>query len=409
VLEISRAARRVPERTVFTVSELTQSIQELLEERFLLVWVEGEISQLKNHSSGHLFFSLKDQRALLRVIMFREEASRLGFPLREGLKVLCFGRISVYPPRGEYRLIAQRVEPRGLGALQAALEALKEELRRKGYFDPERKRPLPAFPRRVAVVTSLSGAALQDFLRVARSRWAAHILIYPVRVQGEGAVEEIVEALKTLNHLPDLDLIVLTRGGGSLEDLWTFNERAVAEAVYRSRVPVVSAIGHEVDYTICDFVADQRAPTPTAAAALVFPDRTALRERVEALKRRLQENIYRRLTAAEREIHHLRRRLRDPLTLLGERETRVARLRRELGQRILERLAREEVRLRALVRQLEALSPLAVLARGYSVVRKGTGGPVVRRSSEVKPGDLLEILLAEGRIAARVEKTLAPR
>ncbi|QJA06955.1 exodeoxyribonuclease VII large subunit [Thermosulfurimonas marina] len=405
---MSRAAERPPERTVFTVRELTQKIRDLLEERFLLVWVEGEISQLKNHDSGHIFFSLKDEGALLKVVLFREEARRVGFPLKEGLRVLCFGRISVYAPRGEYRLIAQRIEPRGLGALQAAFEALKEELRRRGYFDPERKRPLPAFPRRVAVVTSLSGAALHDFLRVARSRWAAHLLIYPVRVQGEGAAQEIVEALEGLNLLPDLDLIVITRGGGSLEDLWTFNERAVAEAVYRSRVPVVSAVGHEVDYTICDFVADHRAPTPTAAAALVFPDRTALLEKLAGLRRRLEENLSRRLALAEREIHHLRRRLRDPLALLQEREALVRRLGREIHRKVAERLLREEGRFSALVRHLEALSPLAVLSRGYSVVRKGPQGPVVCKASEVKPGDLLEILLAEGKIAARVEKTSSP-
>lgn len=393
-----------PERTVFTVRELTAQIRGLLENRFLLVWVEGEIFQLKNHTSGHLFFSLKDEEALLKAIMFREQARELGFPLREGLKVLCFGRISVYPPRGEYRLIVRRIEPRGLGALQVAFEALKQELAARGYFDAARKRSLPAYPERIGVVTSLSGAAIQDFLRVARERWPAEILIYPVRVQGEGAAEEIAQAIRYLNRLRDLDLIVITRGGGSLEDLWAFNERVVAEAVFHSGIPVVSAVGHEVDYTICDFVADLRAPTPTAAAQQIFPDRKQLMNDLEAYRRRLPELLSQKIQKLERELHHLSRRLKNPERLLQETQKRVRDLEVRLKKAISGQLFFKENRFQSLVRHLEAVSPLAVLSRGYSVTRKLPEKTVIRRAKEVKVGEPLEILLEEGRLEVRVER-----
>ncbi len=404
VFEFSTPRVRRPERLVFTVSELTGRIKDLLETHLLTVWVEGEIYQLKNHDSGHVFFSLKDDRALLRVILFRDRAREVPFPLREGMKVLCFGRISVYEPRGEYRLLAQRIEPRGAGALQAAFEALKEELRRKGYFDPSRKKPLPPFPQRVGVITSLSGAALHDFLRVALSRWPAHILIYPVRVQGEGAAEEIARAVEELNRMGDLDLILITRGGGSLEDLQAFNQRVVAEAVFRSRLPVVSAVGHEIDYTICDFVADQRAPTPTAAASLIFPEEKALLADLRLRLQKLREEMERRLVFWERELHHLRRRLKSPETLLAEKEARLHHLVEQITRNLKHLLHRREERFLSLARHLEAVSPLAVLSRGYSVVKKLPQGNIVRRAEETQPGDLLEILPARGRILARVEE-----
>ncbi len=404
VFEFSTPRVRRPERLVFTVSELTGRIKDLLETHLLTVWVEGEIYQLKNHDSGHVFFSLKDDRALLRVILFRDRAREVPFPLREGMKVLCFGRISVYEPRGEYRLLAQRIEPRGAGALQAAFEALKEELRRKGYFDPSRKKPLPPFPQRVGVITSLSGAALHDFLRVALSRWPAHILIYPVRVQGEGAAEEIARAVEELNRMGDLDLILITRGGGSLEDLQAFNQRVVAEAVFRSRLPVVSAVGHEIDYTICDFVADQRAPTPTAAASLIFPEEKALLADLRLRLQKLREEMERRLVFWERELHHLRRRLKSPETLLAEKEARLHHLVEQINRNLKHLLHRREERFLSLARHLEAVSPLAVLSRGYSVVKKLPPGNIVRRAEETQPGDLLEILPARGRILARGEE-----
>ncbi|HFC97329.1 MAG TPA: exodeoxyribonuclease VII large subunit [Thermosulfurimonas dismutans] len=404
VFKFSTPRPRGAERLVFTVSELTGRIKDLLETHLLTVWVEGEIYQLKNHDSGHVFFSLKDERALLRVILFRDRAREVSFPLREGMKVLCFGRISVYEPRGEYRLLAQRIEPRGAGALQAAFEALKEELRRQGYFDPSRKKPLPSFPQRVGVITSLSGAALHDFLRVALSRWPAYILIYPVRVQGEGAAEEIARAVEELNRMGNLDLILITRGGGSLEDLQAFNHRLVAEAVFRSRLPVVSAVGHEIDYTICDFVADHRAPTPTAAASLIFPEEKTLLADLRLRLQKLREEMERRLVFWERELHHLRRRLKSPETLLGEKEARLHHLVEQITQNLKNLLHRREERFLSLVRHLEAVSPLAVLSRGYSVVKKLPQGNIVRRAEETRPGDLLEILPARGRILARVEE-----
>jgi len=392
-----------PERIVFTVKELTRQIKDLLENRFLLIWVEGEISQVKNHNSGHIFFSLKDEEALLKAIMFRDQAQELPFPLKDGLKVLCFGRISVYPPRGEYQLIVQRIEPRGLGALQAAFEALKQELAALGYFEETRKKSLPPYPEKIAVVTSISGAALQDFLRITRERWVVEILVYPVRVQGPGAAEEIARALEELNHREDLDLIVLTRGGGSLEDLWAFNERVVAEAIFRSRIPVVSAVGHEVDYTICDFVADFRAPTPTAAAQMIFPERTQLMEDLASRKRRLYALISEKVQKLEREIHHLSKRLKSPKKLVEESRKRVEALEDRLRKSLSRQVFLKENRFQSLVRHLEAVSPLAVLARGYSVTRKLPEKKVIRKAREVQIGEYVEILLEEGRLEARVE------
>ncbi len=394
------------ETLVFTVKELTQRIKWLLEENFLLVWVEGEIFQLKFHDSGHIFFTLKDEDALLRAVIFRDAAQTVKIPLKEGLRVLCFGRISVYPQRGEYRLVVQRVEPKGIGALQLAFEALKEELRRLGYFDPRNKKGLPAFPKRIALVTSTSGAAMRDFLKVAEERWAAEVLVYPVRVQGEGAAEEIARAIYFLNeNFEDLDLIVIARGGGSLEDLWAFNERVLAEAVFSSKIPVVSAVGHETDYTICDFVADARAPTPSAAAQMVLPDKKKLLERLKNWEDRIKLSVLKRLNRLERELYHLRRRLKHPLKTIREAEAELLKAGERLRAAVKRIFKEREERLKNLENYLKALSPFGILSKGYTLTFLLPEGKLIKSKKEVPKGATLEVKFYDGSIRVYVVDT----
>ncbi len=392
------------ERRVFRVSELTRVIRSLLEETFPFLWVEGEISNCKPSSAGHLYFILKDGEALLRAVLFRMHRSALRFELRDGLHVLCFGRLSVYEPRGEYQLLVQLVEPVGYGALRLALEQLKERLAQKGYFEAQRKRPLPFWPRLVGLVTSLQGAALRDFLKVAFKRQpGARILIYPVRVQGEGAAQEIAQGIRVLSRYPGVEVLVVTRGGGSFEDLLAFNEESVAQAVFESPVPVVSAVGHEIDVTICDLVADYRAPTPTAAAHAVFPDISELRSRLGQEEVHLFRVMKNRLKTFHQSFFSLVSRLRDPCSRLTEARKKHEEFSQRLLLSLLKHLKAKERELSALVRHLEALSPLSVLSRGYSIV-KDSDGKVVRESSSLRPGQFIEILLARGQIVAQVKE-----
>jgi exodeoxyribonuclease VII large subunit len=277
---------------VYTISEITRLVKLELENSFPLLWVEGEVSNFHRHSSGHLYFTLKDEQCQLRAVMFRSDAARVKFDLKDGLRLVCRGRINVYEPRGEYQLIADLIEPKGKGALQLAFEQLKEKLRAEGLFDPRHKKALPLFPKKIGVVTSPRGAAIVDILRTLERRFARlHILIYPAKVQGEGAADEIVEGIDFLGRLPGIDVIIAGRGGGSIEDLWAFNEERVARAIFRSPVPVISAVGHEVDFTISDFVADIRASTPSVAAEIVIKEEQAIVERLENFQKRLRQNV----------------------------------------------------------------------------------------------------------------------
>ncbi len=391
------------EPRVFTVSELTRVLKDLLEGAFPFVWVEGEISNLRVPSSGHVYFSLKDEMAQIQVVLFRREAAKVRFPLKDGLRILCLGRLSLYEPRGQYQLIATIVEPRGAGAMMMAFEELKERLRREGLFDPSRKRSLPLVPSRVGLITSPTGAAVHDFLRVSRGRFSGgQIIIYPTRVQGQEAAGEICQALDFFNlHLP-VDVIVICRGGGSLEDLWAFNDEALARAVARSRIPVVSAVGHEVDFTICDFVADHRAPTPTAAAQMVFPDQGELKERLKALERRLQDLVLEGLRGHRQTLKVLTLRLKDPRRRLVEKRLRLEAATSALERSIVRYLATKKARLEALEHRLEALSPYGILSRGYSLVEILPQGRLLTEANQVRPGDLLRLKLKEGRVLCRV-------
>jgi exodeoxyribonuclease VII large subunit len=435
---------------IYTVSGLTREIRQRLETGFPLVWVSGEISNLRQPSSGHYYFTLKDEGAQLRSVLFKGNHQHLRFKPQEGSQVLCRGRLTVYEPRGEYQLVLDYLEPLGWGALAQAFEALKARLQAEGLFAAENKKPLPFLPRRLALVTSPTGAVVRDFLRLLSQRCPnVEVLIYPVKVQGAAAAGEIAAALDDLAHYPGLEVIVLARGGGSLEDLWPFNEEIVARAIHRCPVPVVSAVGHEVDYTMADFVADVRAPTPSAAVELVVPDKTELHRRLERLGAAFNLGWKRRAEAAR---HHLqltsrllpdlRRTLTDLRLKVDEKaETLARRSRRGLeGCRQQVRLAHSRVFLLSprrslplnrqrldqtgqtlghrwhlkmkekrrhldyLQSHLQQLSPLAILERGYAVATKLPEGTIIRDASQAPAGTAIRVRVAQGRMDCEVKE-----
>ena len=416
-------------RAVLTVSQVTDELRAVLEERFPAVWVEGEISNFRAYGSGHAYFTLKDADAQLRCVIFRTRAQRIRFQPADGLHVVAFGSVEVYAQRGEYQLVVELLEPKGLGALQLAFEQLKARLQAEGLFDVARKRELPRFPKKIGIVTSPSGAALRDILRVIGRRFGElYIVIAPCRVQGEGAAEEVAQGLRDLDALGDVDVVIVGRGGGSLEDLWAFNEEAVARAIAASKAPVISAVGHEVDFTIADFVADLRAPTPSAAAELVVREKQAVVDALDDLRERLERAATRPLRDLERRVDELALRLRRAMTgELRHRSHRVEMLvstlrstspvaRVATGRHRLERLDarlaaavargcdQSRGRLRALVAKLDSLSPLAVLGRGYSLTRTAAGA-IVRSARAVRAGDDVRVLLHEGSLDCRVART----
>jgi exodeoxyribonuclease VII large subunit len=442
------------EKIILTVSRLTSLLRGVLEENFQQVWVQGEVSNFSTPSSGHFYFSLKDSAAQLRCVMFKGAARNLKFRPADGMALIVRGRISVYDQRGEYQLICEYLEPAGVGALQAAFQQLKDRLAREGLFDQGHKRSLPFFPRCLGVITSATGAAIHDILNVLRRRFASlEILLYPVRVQGEGAALEIARAVEEMNRLKLADVLIVGRGGGSLEDLWAFNEEVLARALYRSTIPVISAVGHETDWTICDFVADLRAPTPSAAAELVVASADELRGRVDGLDHRLRLAMESRLATLESRVSSLRRLLADPTATLGHLAQRVDDLtgRLELAQhnnvtRLKERFDRldrllmqhspssrvEHLRQHLLLlssrgersmllrlegdkhefgsaaARLDVLSPLATLSRGYSITTRSRDGRVVSDASLLSVGELLTVTLRHGVSHCRVEGVELP-
>jgi exodeoxyribonuclease VII large subunit len=391
---------------VLSVSELTQEVKAILEDGFAAVWVAGEVSNLARPSSGHVYLTLKDSGAQVRAVVFRGVAMRLRFELHDGLDVIARGRLSVYQPRGEYQLVVEELQPKGLGALELALRQLREKLFRLGYFAPERKKPLPRYPRRVALVTSPTGAAVRDMLEILGRRWpAAETWVCPVRVQGDGAAQEVAAALQLLNRLGQVDVIIVGRGGGSVEDLWAFNEECVAQAIFYSRIPVVSAVGHEIDLTIADLVADRRALTPSEAAELVTPNRWEIVEGLRGLAGQLRAALWQRLELARGRLLDLaqRRAFRLPLERVRDGERRVDELGERLRRAVRLRLDRAREALGAQAAQLESLSPLNVLGRGYSLTRREADQVVVRHVDQVRPGDRLVTYVQHGRIVSRVE------
>jgi len=296
----------LPLRYILTVSELTREIKDILEGRFLDIWVEGEISNLRIPPSGHIYFTLKDDFSQIRAVLFRMQARTLRFVPEDGIHVICRGRVSLYEKRGDYQLILESIEPKGIGALQLAFLQLRERLEKGGLFDPDHKRPIPTVPRKIGIITSPTGSVIQDMLNILKRRFEnLHILVFPARIQGEGASSEICEAIRYFNQVTDVDVIIVGRGGGSLEDLWVFNEEAVARAIYHSKIPIISAVGHETDYTIADFVADLRAPTPSAAAELVVRDKREIKNILRHLGGRLENEMVQVLEGYRIHLSHL--------------------------------------------------------------------------------------------------------
>ena len=439
---------------VLSVTELTRRLKDLLEEQFPSVWIEGEISNLRSPSSGHVYFTLKDANAQLAVVLFRGAAGKVGFKLNDGLQVIAFGDISVYEKNGQYQLVARQLLPKGLGALQLAFEELKQRLAREGLFDPARKKPIPALPQRIGLVTSPTGAAIRDFLNIIGRRFPnVHIVIHPVRVQGGGAAQEIAAAIDEFNALHasgklPLDVLIVTRGGGSLEDLWAFNEEIVARALARSRIPTISAVGHEIDFTIADFVADLRAPTPSAAAELVVKAKEEFLKQLIQSESRLQKDLRLRLAEARQRFSDLASSyvFRRPTEIIRQYQQQVDDLGHRLPQatgvvldelqarmetvaekfRLLSPLARllgwrqqlasdqrrfgsawsqvwqsVQHRFTQVGAKLELLSPNSTLQRGYSITRTADGR-VVRTVNTVSTGDQIRTLVSDGEFRSAV-------
>jgi exodeoxyribonuclease VII large subunit len=436
-------------RKIYSVSELNAEIKSLLEENYPFIWISGEISNFRIPASGHFYFSLKDAVSQISAVMFRGRQRQLKFEPEDGMSVTGMGRVSVYEPRGSYQIILEYLEPSGVGALQVAFEKLKGKLADEGLFDDQHKVRIPFIPNKIGVITSYSGAVVHDILQVVKRRFAhVAIQVYPVKVQGDGAVEEIVSALELLNELDQCDVVILARGGGSLEDLQAFNSEAVARAIFASRIPVISAVGHETDYTIADFVADLRAPTPSAAAEMAVPEKSVLERRCHEVTAHLYSlilnyfsilkvktrEVSRRLIHPGRRIEDLRMRIDDLDFRLNR--TFVNRLRRERENlefrtdrlnantpRLFIRKAKHQLdqnynnllksflilnnsnqlKIRELTAKLEALNPVAILSRGYSITRALPDGRVIKDSREVSLDQDIEVMVARGRLFCRVK------
>jgi exodeoxyribonuclease VII large subunit len=389
--------------SVMTVSQLAAILKDVVEENFLQVLVEGEISNFSSPSSGHCYFCLKDEGAQLRAVMFRSQYRLLPFRPENGMHVMCSGRLSLYQQRGEVQLIAETMTPAGVGSLQLAFEQLKTRLAAEGLFAEGRKRPLPPFPRVIGVVTSATGAAIHDILNVLRRRGAGlRVLLRPVRVQGNGSVLEIAAAIDDFNRHGEADVLIVGRGGGSLEDLWSFNEEAVARAIHGSVIPVISAVGHETDFTIADFVADLRAPTPSAAAEIVVKSRLELEKHVDHLTLRLVRQMQNEIEGLRQRVTSLNRSLRSPQQEIAWWRQREEDLRRRLQRAMTQRLRESSASLQQLSGQLETLSPLRTLERGYAIVFAATDGKVVQDAASLSPGDQISIQFSRGKAQAVV-------
>jgi exodeoxyribonuclease VII large subunit len=397
---------------IYTVSEITHDIKIILENTFAQVWVEGEISNFKPSSAGHYYFSLKDENAILNAVIFSRSAAEIKFRPQDGLKVVCYGDVEIYPPHGRYQLIIEKIEPKGLGSLQLALEQLKQKLEKQGLFSAERKRTLPYLPQRVGIVTSLQGAAIKDILKVLERRFSdVEIIILPVKVQGEGAKEEIAEAIKNFNQfnqrLPaalKIDLLIVGRGGGSIEDLWAFNEEIVARAIYNSEIPVISAVGHERDWTIADLVADVRAATPSQAAELAVPEKKDLLARLAELTDNMSLAVDHLMANKEEDltssIDNLR--LLNPLLRLAMYLEKITGFSSQILVRMQHLWKLKQTALQAAAARLSSLSPLNILGRGYSITFCLPEAVVVRDAAYLKAGDTLKTRLHQGEVFSKV-------
>ncbi|MDD4899355.1 MAG: exodeoxyribonuclease VII large subunit [Candidatus Omnitrophica bacterium] len=403
---------QLTQKQVFTVSQVTQDIKIILENTFPEIWVEGEVSNFSAQPSGHFYFSLKDASAVLDAAMFSRANRDLKFQIENGLKVVCFGKISNYGPRSKYNLIVEKIEPKGIGSLQLALEQLKQKLEKEGLFAPEHKRRIPYLPSRIGIVTSLQGAAIKDILKVVDRRFSdVEIIIDSVQVQGNTAKEEIAQAIRDLNifsaALPkrdQIEVMIVGRGGGSIEDLWAFNEEIVARAIYNSKIPVISAVGHERDWTIADLVADLRAPTPSVAAELVVPEKSDLKEKLSELVKGMDlslENVL-RLCGNNLENVHKKLSLLNPAVLVEQYKERAQDLGRQIFMRTQHFLKLKETQVQAVIERLASLSPLGILSRGYSITFKVTDGQILKDAKTIKQGDKIKTKLHKGEITSQV-------
>tara|TARA_B100000315_G_scaffold94826_1_gene87146 strand:+ start:102 stop:1499 length:1398 start_codon:yes stop_codon:yes gene_type:complete len=439
-----------PERQVYTVTEITHAIKFSLETEFPRVWIEGEISNLRIPSSGHMYLTIKDGDSQIKVVMFRSGKSQLKFEPKDGDQVIVKGKITVYEPRGEYQIVIDYMEPKGIGALQLAFQQLKEKLSKEGLFDEELKKSLPLLPQKIGIVTSPTGAAVRDILNIIERRFPnVHILIAPVKVQGEGAAQEIAAAVKDLNKIKGVDAIIVGRGGGSIEDLWAFNEEVVARAIFKSEIPVISAVGHEIDFTISDFVADLRAPTPSAAAELLVRDKNILLENIVTLYKRLLGNIRGTLHDSKTQLKNLisRKVLQDPLTPIHEKQQRLDEVALRMERAIKNSLQTQKEKTRAnkkhlfllnplnkikqhkvllsevekkinsqmnftfnisrntlnaAMKRLDSVSPLSVLNRGYAICRTYPEEKVLKDSRNVSIGERIKVQLSKGKLLCNI-------
>jgi exodeoxyribonuclease VII large subunit len=394
-----------PLRNVLTVSDVTRMVKQLLESNYTDLWVSGEVSNYTRASSGHVYFTLKDERAVIRVVLFRGYQKGVRFEIENGLKLIVHGALSVFEKRGEYQIIVDFLEPEGLGALQLAFEQLKEKLQKEGLFDESKKRPIPAFPDVVGVITSETGAAIRDILNViGRRHSGVRIIIYPTLVQGDEAAHSIARAVQRANERKEVDVLIVGRGGGSIEDLWPFNEEVVARALYKSKIPVISAVGHEIDFTIADFAADMRAPTPSAAAEIVVRNKIELLRTYADLHRRVFETMERTVQSRREQLSRFTvGALQDKVNrLIREKQMGLDDLTRSLTVTMETTLTRLRGRFEKLVGQLNVLSPLATLSRGYSIVSRMRDGKTVLSINNVAPGEEISTLVQDGRVYSRV-------
>jgi exodeoxyribonuclease VII large subunit len=392
-----------PSKHIYTVSQITQVIKSLLEEKVGEIWLEGEISNFKAATSGHFYFSLKDEGALILGAMFAHANKGLKFKLEDGQKVICFGKVDVYGPRGQYQIIVERIEPKGVGAQQLAFEQLKKKLDQEGLFNAEHKKPLPQMPFAIGIVTSSAGAAVRDILQILKKGAAGvDVILRSVRVQGEQAASEITQAIEELNNLKHLDLIIVSRGGGSTEDLWSFNEEIVARAIYNSRLPVISAVGHQINTTLSDLVADAFVETPSAAAKIIVDKKNALLAKLAGFSYQLDFSINSTISDLKNRLTAFTHMLKSPWDYLFEKQQQIDELFLGLNYNLRHVLELAAQRSGALIQRLEALSPLAILSRGYSLSVLMPQGAILKDVGTLKPGDKLKTVLHKGAFTSAV-------
>jgi len=394
------------EQKIYSVSELTRGISLLLEDSFKNVWVEGEVSNFILHTSGHCYLSLKDSDSVIACVIFKHSAAKLKFRIENGMNVICAGRIGVYGKRGQYQLYIDKAEPKGIGALQIAFTQLKEKLYKEGLFDVSSKKPIPRFPKTVGIVTSPTGAVIRDIINIINRRFEnMHIVIFPAKVQGKGASDEIIDGIESFNRLKNVDVIILARGGGSLEDLWAFNEEPVARAIYNSAIPIVSAVGHEIDYTISDFVSDLRAPTPSAAAELVVCKKIDIVSEIDSYRSRLKQALGNRVGIMERHLEGIMKRyaFKQPLFLIEQYQQSLDEGIKSLSQALNFFVVKKTQTVETAQARLKALSPVAILERGYSITMTMPDSKIIKDSAKAKTGAQIKTRLAKGELISRIE------